>query len=105
MLYSWTVWHRPAELDAQEAKRGSEKTRIEENTAMTKRNIFGELMEGVEAMKSHRGGKLTRRSFKVEPAPLPKVDAKLIRGTRQKLGCSRAMFARQLRINLRTLKK
>ena len=72
---------------------------------MAKRDIFGELMEGVTAMKGHREGKLTLRTFKVEPAPLPNVDAKLIRGTRQKLGCSRAVFARQLRINLRTLEK
>ena len=72
---------------------------------MNKRDLFGELMEGMAAMKSHREGKLTLRSFKVEPAPLPKVDAKLIRGTRCKLGCSRAVFARQLRINLRTLEK
>ena len=72
---------------------------------MKKRDIFGELMDGVAAMKSHHEGKLTLRSFKVEPAPLPKVDAKLIRGTRQILGCSRAVFARQLRINLRTLEK
>jgi putative transcriptional regulator len=72
---------------------------------VTKRDLFGELMEGMAAMKSHRQGKLTLRSFKVEPAPLPKVDAKLIRGTRQKLGCSRTAFARQLRINLRTLGK
>ena len=33
---------------------------------MTKREIFGELMEGVAAMKSHREGKLTLRCFKVE---------------------------------------
>ena len=72
---------------------------------MTMRNIFGELMEGMAGMKSHREGKLILRSFQVEPAPLPKVVAKLIRGTRRKLGCSRAMFARQLRINLRTLEK
>jgi putative transcriptional regulator len=72
---------------------------------VTKRDLFGELMEGMAAMKSHRQVKLTLRSFKVEPAPLPNVDAKLIRGTRQKLGCSRAVFARQLRINLRTLEK
>jgi putative transcriptional regulator len=72
---------------------------------MTKREIFGELMEGVAAMQSHRESKLTLRSFKVEPAPLPKVDANFIRGTRRNLGCSRAVFARQLRINLRTLEK
>ncbi len=72
---------------------------------MTKRNILGELLEGVAAMKSHREGKLTLRSYKVEPAPLPKVDSKLIRDTRKKLRCSRAVFARKLRINERTLEK
>jgi len=72
---------------------------------MAKRDIFGELLEGVAAMKGHREGKLTLRHFKVEPTPLPKVDAKLIRATRQRLGCSRAVFAQQLRINLRTLEK
>jgi hypothetical protein len=36
---------------------------------MTNRNIFGELLEGVAAMKNHRKGKLTLRSYKVEPAP------------------------------------
>ncbi len=72
---------------------------------MTKRKIFGELMEGVAAMKSHREGKLTLRNYKVETAPLPKVDSKLIRDTRRRLHCSRAVFARKLRINERTLEK
>ena len=72
---------------------------------MTKRKIFGELMEGVAAMKSHREGKLTLRNYKVETAPLPKVDSKLIRDTRRRLHCSRAAFARKLRINERTLEK
>lgn len=72
---------------------------------MAKRDIFGELMEGVAAMKSHREGKLTLRSYKVEPAPLPKVDSKVIRDTRKRLRCSRAVFARKLRINERTLEK
>jgi len=70
-----------------------------------KRDIFGELMEGVAAMKSYREGKLTLRSYKVEPAPLPNVDSKLIRDTRKRLRCSRAVFARKLRINERTLEK
>src|SRR6266700_8271685 len=70
---------------------------------MTRRNILGDLLEGVAAMKSHREGKLTLRSYKVEPAPLPKVDSKLIRDTRRKLRCSRAVFARKLRIKERTL--
>ena len=72
---------------------------------MAKRDIFGELMEGVAAMKSHREGKLTLRSYKVESAPLPNVDSKLIRDTRKRLRCSRAVFARKLRINERTLEK
>lgn len=72
---------------------------------MTKRDIFGELMEGVAAMKAQRKGKITLRSFKVESAPLPKVDSKLIRDTRKRLRCSRAVFARRLRINERTLEK
>ena len=72
---------------------------------MTKRKIFGELVEGIAAMKSHRAGKLTLRNYKVETAPLPKVDSKLIRDTRRRLHCSRAVFARKLRINERTLEK
>jgi len=47
------------------------------------------------------GGKLTLRSYKVEPAPLPKVDSRVIRATRREPHCSRAVFARKLRINER----
>src|SRR5258706_4648791 len=72
---------------------------------MAKWAIFGELMEGAAARKSHREGKLTLRSYKVATAPLPKVDSKLIRDTRKRLRCSRAVFARGLRINERTLEK
>jgi putative transcriptional regulator len=72
---------------------------------MSKRNISSELMEGVAAMKGHREGKLTLRNYKVEPAPLPQVNSKLIRDTRKKLRCSRAVFARKMRINVRTLEK
>jgi putative transcriptional regulator len=72
---------------------------------MAKRDIFSELVEGVSAIKAHREGKITLRSYKVEAAPLPKVDSKLIRDTRKKLRCSRAVFARKLRINERTLEK
>jgi putative transcriptional regulator len=46
---------------------------------MSKRKIFNELMEGVAAMKSHRRGKITLRTYRVEAATLPKVDSKLIR--------------------------
>ena len=73
--------------------------------AMTKRRIITELVEGVEAMKKRREGKLTLRSYKVEAAPLPAVNSKFIRETRKRMRCSRAVFARRLRINVRTLEK
>ncbi len=73
--------------------------------AKSKRDIFGELMEGVAAIKAHREGKITLRTYKVEASPLPTVDSKLILDTRKKLRCSRAVFARRLRINERTLEK
>src|SRR3984893_7131714 len=44
-------------------------------------------------------------TYNVEAARLPKVDSKLIRDTRKRLHCSRAVFARKLRINERTLEK
>jgi putative transcriptional regulator len=72
---------------------------------MANRKVFEELMEGVAAMKGHREGTITLRSYKVEAPPLPKVDSRLIRDTRKKLRCSRAVFARKLRINVRTLEK
>jgi putative transcriptional regulator len=72
---------------------------------MSKRKIFDEMMEGVRAMKSHREVKITLRTYNVEAAPLPKVDSKLIRDTRKRLHCSRAVFARKLRISERTLEK
>ena len=72
---------------------------------MAKRNVFHELLEGVAAMKSYREGKITLRTYKAEPKPLPKVDSKLIKDTREKLRCSRAVFARKLRINERTMEK
>src|SRR5260370_7696127 len=70
---------------------------------MAKRKILTELLEGVEAMKKHREGKLTLRSYRVELAPLPAVNSKFIRETRKRMRCSRPLFARKLRINVRTL--
>ena len=72
---------------------------------MAKRNLYSELNEGIRAMKAHRAGKITLRTHKIENRPLPKVDAKLVRQTRENLNCSRAVFARKLRTNVRTLEK
>ena len=52
-------------------------------SAAKQRDIFGEMMEGVAAMKAHREGKITLRTFTMEPQSLPEVDAEL-RVTRRK---------------------
>ena len=72
---------------------------------MAKRRVFDELMEGVSALKSHREGKLTMRTYKVDSKTLPKMDSKVIKDTRKALNCSRAVFARKLHVNERTLEK
>lgn len=72
---------------------------------MAKRKLFAELLEGVAAMGAHRAGKITLRSYKVEAKRLPRVNAKTIRETRERLNVSRPVFARKLHINERTLEK
>jgi putative transcriptional regulator len=68
-----------------------------------KRDIFGELTEGFDALKSQREGKLTLRTFKVESKPAPDVSAQEVVSTRERLNLSRPVFARYLRTNPRTL--
>ena len=70
-----------------------------------KRNIGDEILQGLQAIKAHYEGKITLRTFKIEEPPLPEVDAKLIRDTRERLHLSRRVFACQLRMNERTLEK
>src|ERR1700756_1648636 len=72
---------------------------------MAKRKIFDELMEGVAAMQAQREGKIPWRSYKVKPVRLPRVNGRTIRETRERLNCSRPVFARKLHINERTLEK
>ena len=71
----------------------------------TKRNIAEEILEGLQAIKAHYEGKLTLRTYKIDKPSLPEVDAQLIRDTRERLKVSRRVFARQLRVNERTLEK
>ena len=68
-----------------------------------KRKLFDELMEGVDAMRQQRKGKITLRSHKVEDLPPLEVDADLIRDTCKRMHISRAVFARRLRVSTRTL--
>jgi putative transcriptional regulator len=67
------------------------------------RNLFDELMDGIDAMRDQREGKLTLRTTEIGDLPPLAVDATLIRETREKMNCSRAVFARRLRVSPRTL--
>jgi putative transcriptional regulator len=68
-----------------------------------KRDIFSELMGGVDAMKKHRTGKITLRTHKPEALTLPEVTGGLIRDVRARLGLSQGLFAEMLHVNPRTL--
>lgn len=68
-----------------------------------KRNVFAELTEGFEALKAEREGKITLRTHSVERKSAPKVTAKELVRVRKKLNLSRAVFARCLRTNVRTV--
>ena len=70
-----------------------------------KRNVFGELTEGVRAMQAHREGRITLRSHHVPALSLPAVNDRLIRTTRERLHMSRAAFAHRLGVNPRTLER
>jgi putative transcriptional regulator len=71
-----------------------------------KRNLFAELMEGVDAMKAQRGGKVTLRTHTVA-APEIKVSpgAEFFVAAREKFNVSRAVWANMLRVSPRTVEK
>jgi len=59
----------------------------------------------IEAAEERRARKETNLEWEAVRAALPAVDAKYIRETREELNCSRAVFARRLCMNERTLEK
>jgi putative transcriptional regulator len=71
----------------------------------TKRNLFEELMEGVDAMKRRREGKITLRTHRVEKQPKLAVTPDFFVSARQSLRMSRRVFARHTFIPERTLEK
>jgi putative transcriptional regulator len=68
-----------------------------------KRNLFSELTEGFDALAAERQGKITLKRHEVDVKPVPEVSAEDVLGLRNRLNLSRAVFARYLRINERTL--
>jgi putative transcriptional regulator len=69
----------------------------------TKRDLFAELSEGVEALAEARQGKRTLRTHAVEYKPAPTVTPQELIRVRKGLKISRALFAAYLRTNVRTL--
>lgn len=72
----------------------------------TQRNVFAELMEGVDAMKSHREGKITLRTHTL-PAPEIKEypGAEFFIAARERFNVSRSVWANMLRVSPRTVEK
>lgn len=68
-----------------------------------KRNLFDELIEGFDALAEQRQGKRTLRTHDVEIRPAPELAAAELVALRERLHLSRAVFARYLRTNPRTL--
>src|SRR5260370_14344723 len=66
---------------------------------MPKRPIYSELMARKAAVEERLACKKMLRDGDAVRAELHEVDAQFIKDTRQKLGCSRALFARRLCMN------
>ena len=70
-----------------------------------KRDVFGDLMEGVRSMGAHREGRIMLRSHRIAALSFPLVTERTIRQTRQRLRMSRSAFAHRLGVNPRTLER
>ncbi|HUI99131.1 MAG TPA: helix-turn-helix domain-containing protein [Usitatibacter sp.] len=68
-----------------------------------KRKLVDEIAEGFEALAKNRQGKRTLRTHAVELKPPPALRARDLVEIRERLHLSRAVFARYLRTNPRTL--
>ena len=68
-----------------------------------RRDLFGEISEGVTALAAARQGKRTLRTHALEYKPAPRVTPKELIRVRERLNLSRALFAAYLRTNVRTL--
>ena len=71
---------------------------------MAKRELFDELMQGIEALAAERQGKITLKTTEVEmPDPID-MSAERIASIRKSHRYSQAVFARILATNVNTLR-
>ena len=72
----------------------------------SKRNLFAELMEGVDTMKAHREGKMTLRTHTIAaPEIKESPEAEFFVSARERFNVSRAVWANMLRVSPRTVVK
>lgn len=70
---------------------------------MSKRNLFGEIMEGLDALEAERTNKATLAKVSIEYRPITKMSAAEVAQLRNKLNVSQQVFARRLRTEVRTI--
>ena len=63
---------------------------------MTERDIFSELMTGMQELKDHQEGKITLRRYKVTKRAPVTIAPQELRDVREKLNLSQAVFAHYL---------
>lgn len=63
---------------------------------MTERDIFSELMTGMQELKDHQEGKITLKSHKVTKRAPMTIAPQELRDVREKLNLSQAVFAHYL---------
>ena len=63
---------------------------------MTKRDIFNELMTGMQELKDHQDGQITLKSYKVSKRAPVTIAPQELRNVREKLNLSQAVFAHYL---------
>lgn len=71
---------------------------------MNKRNLFDEMMQGMDEMAAQREGKITLRQVTVEDKPAPRVTAEEIVALRKKMKMSQRVFAMRIRTSPETLR-
>lgn len=70
---------------------------------MKKRNLFEELMEGMEALEADRTGKVTLKKTKVEYRAAPVVTPADVVRVRTAMNLSQQVFARKMRTEAKTI--
>lgn len=72
---------------------------------MTERDIFSELMEGMQELKDHLDGKITLKTYKVSKREPVTIAPQELRDVREKLNLSQAVFAHYLHTGETTYQK